>query len=72
MLPYLAQGAAQACEDAGTLSQVLSKYSDLSEALKQYESLRRPRASVIQSMTRQHQYILHIDNGDEQVQRDET
>ncbi|KAJ5736431.1 uncharacterized protein N7483_001556 [Penicillium malachiteum] len=72
MLPYLAQGAAQACEDAGTLSQVLSRYTDLSEALKQYESLRRPRASVIQSMTRQHQYILHIEDGDEQVQRDQV
>ncbi|OJJ47854.1 hypothetical protein ASPZODRAFT_63899 [Penicilliopsis zonata CBS 506.65] len=71
MLPYLAQGAAQAAEDAATLRQSLTKYPDLSDALYQYQRLRLPRASTIQAKTREHQYILHIDDGDEQVQRDE-
>lgn len=70
MLPYLAQGAAQAAEDAAVLRRCLADYSDLHEALKQYEKIRLPRASTIQGKTREHQYILHIDDGEEQIERD--
>lgn len=71
MLPYLAQGAAQAAEDSAVLRQCLaSQTDDLHAALKKYESIRRPRASLIQSKTRDHQYILHIDDGLEQQERD--
>ncbi|KAL1979191.1 hypothetical protein VTN96DRAFT_6526 [Rasamsonia emersonii] len=73
MLPYLAQGAAQAAEDAAVLRQCLASHRDsnLYPALKKYESIRRPRASLIQAKTREHQYILHIDDGDEQRKRDQ-
>jgi salicylate hydroxylase len=71
MLPYLAQGAAQAAEDAATIRQCLAKYADLEKALLTYESIRKPRASLVQSKTREHQYILHVDDGSEQTARDE-
>lgn len=71
MLPYLAQGAAQAAEDSAVLRQCLASYNDLHAALKKYEDIRRPRASLIQSKTREHQYILHIEDGEEQKERDQ-
>ncbi|RAK95848.1 salicylate hydroxylase [Aspergillus ibericus CBS 121593] len=60
MLPYLAQGAAQAAEDAATIRKVLAERTDIASALKRYER------------TREHQYILHIGDGSEQRQRDEV
>lgn len=71
MLPYLAQGAAQAFEDAAVLRQVLAKDVGLATALQQYESIRMPRASLVQAKTRDHQYILHIEDGPEQQIRDQ-
>ncbi|KAL2010803.1 hypothetical protein VTN00DRAFT_3521 [Thermoascus crustaceus] len=72
MLPYLAQGAAQAAEDAAALRQCLATHEDdMLAALERYEAIRRPRASLIQAKTREHQYILHIDDGEEQRERDQ-
>lgn len=71
MLPYLAQGAAQSFEDAATLRQCLALDVDLKTALSKYEEIRVPRASLIQAKTREHQYILHIEDGEEQAVRDE-
>ncbi|KAL1844728.1 hypothetical protein VTK73DRAFT_1944 [Phialemonium thermophilum] len=70
MLPYLAQGAAQAFEDAAALRQVLALDRDLPAALRLYEQIRMPRASLVQAKTREHQYILHIGDGEEQAIRD--
>lgn len=71
MLPYLAQGAAQAFEDAAVLRQVLARDTDdLKSALLQYERIRMPRATLVQSKTREHQHILHVDDGAEQANRD--
>ena len=70
MLPYLAQGAAQAVEDAAALRQCLAREPDLGEVLSCYEKVRMPRASLVQAKTREHQYILHIDDGLEQEERD--
>jgi len=70
MLPYLAQGAAQAVEDAATLRQCLAAEPDLTTALKKYEKIRLPRSSTVQAKTREHQYILHVDDGEEQKVRD--
>lgn len=72
MLPYLAQGAAQAAEDAATIRKVLVRGTEVASALKRYETIRSPRASLIQSKTREHQYILHIGDGSEQRRRDEV
>lgn len=71
MLPYLAQGAAQAVEDAAALRQCLVTETDMMTALKTYEQIRLPRSSTVQAKTREHQYILHIDDGEEQCVRDE-
>ncbi|KAI1330627.1 salicylate hydroxylase [Xylariaceae sp. FL0255] len=71
MLPYLAQGAAQSFEDAATLRQCLALDMDIKAALDKYESIRKPRATLVQSKTREHQYILHIDDGAEQEERDQ-
>jgi salicylate hydroxylase len=71
MLPYLAQGAAQAVEDAASLRQCLAGDADLKSALKRYEEIRLPRASLVQAKTREHQYILHIEDGEEQKERDQ-
>lgn len=71
MLPYLAQGAAQCFEDAAVLRQCLDLDIPLKESLKCYEEIRMPRASLIQAKTREHQYILHIEDGAEQRERDE-
>ena len=39
MLPYIAQGAAQALEDGATLTACLKKYPDVAEALRRYEAV---------------------------------
>lgn len=72
MLPYLAQGAAQSVEDAAVLRQVLAQNVDLATAMKQYEEIRMPRVSLLQAKARDHQYILHIEDGDEQRVRDKN
>ncbi|KAI5857498.1 salicylate hydroxylase [Durotheca rogersii] len=71
MLPYLAQGAAQAFEDAAVLRQTLALDVELKDALERYEAIRKPRATLVQAKTREHQYILHIDDGEEQRVRDQ-
>lgn len=74
MLPYLAQGAAQATEDAGTLRAVLSPttspYTDLKTALIHYEKQRLPRAACITANTRVHQEWLHVYDGKVRDERD--
>lgn len=70
MLPYLAQGAAQSFEDAAAIRQCLAMDLDLPAALQRYEDVRKPRVSLVQAKTREHQYILHIQDGSEQQMRD--
>ncbi|BFZ63343.1 hypothetical protein YB2330_004465 [Saitoella coloradoensis] len=74
MLPYLAQGAAQAAEDAATLRACIRKISGqgitLKEALLQYEKLRKPRVTTVTKFTRTHQHILHIPDSSLQRRRD--
>jgi salicylate hydroxylase len=47
-LPYLAQGAALAIEDAATLSDCLKEESNPAEAFRDYQRLRQSRASRVQ------------------------
>lgn len=70
MLPYLAQGAAQACEDAATLTAAILQCSTLAEALPKYEGQRRPRAEYVTANTRIHQEWLHIYDGPVREERD--
>jgi salicylate hydroxylase len=54
MLPFFAQGAAQALEDALLLADCLQGVAPaaLPQALQRYDALRRPRASRVQLMSR--------------------
>jgi salicylate hydroxylase len=71
MLPFMAQGAAQAIEDAATLTACVSRISDVPEALRFYESLRLPRASRIQGLSANNKTRFHLPDGPEQQERDE-
>jgi len=73
MLPFFAQGAAQAIEDAEALAHCLQGIADaaaLPAALQRYESLRRPRASQVQLMSRGRELRNHLSDGLEQQLRD--
>jgi salicylate hydroxylase len=70
MLPFMGQGAAQAIEDAATLTACLNKLDDVPTALKRYETLRLPRASRLQSMSQTNKTRFHLPDGPEQEQRD--
>lgn len=59
MLPFMAQGAAMAIEDAWVLSQQLLTMPDLDMALAAYETYRKPRASKIQSISRRNAALFH-------------
>ncbi|MFW6093186.1 MAG: FAD-dependent monooxygenase [Pseudomonadota bacterium] len=61
MLPYLAQGAAMAIEDAWVLSRMLERWEDLPrEGLGEYERYRRPRTARVQQRSRQQGEEFHL------------
>jgi salicylate hydroxylase len=75
MLPYVAQGAAQAIEDAGVLACVLSVGGDnvdIPTRLKVYELVRKERAEKIQNSAAETRLALHLPDGEKQRQRDEA
>ncbi|KAJ5129721.1 uncharacterized protein N7515_005760 [Penicillium bovifimosum] len=73
MLPYVAQGAAQAVEDAAAIGIVLSKVSckeEIPHALAIYERSRKQRAETVQQSGSENRVALHLPDGPEQVARD--
>jgi salicylate hydroxylase len=60
MLPYLAQGAAMALEDAWVLAQCLSKNSDAPQALRQYAELRADRNARVVRTAKRNGQIFHF------------
>lgn len=58
-LPFLAQGAAMAIEDAAVLARCL-KAEDARSAILKYESLRRSRTARIQAGSRRNAMIFHL------------
>ncbi len=66
MVPYLAQGACQAIEDAWVLATCLSKQgaSDVPGALIEYEERRRPRTTRVQAAARSMVKIVHESDAD--------
>jgi salicylate hydroxylase len=72
MLPFFAQGSAQALEDAQALGQALHGVSrtDAPAALLAYEAARRSRATQVQLMSRNRELRNHLPDGPEQRQRD--
>lgn len=60
MLPFMAQGAVMAIEDAYTLAQCLAaNESNLPGALSHYEALRKERTTVVQKMSRDNIQFFH-------------
>jgi salicylate hydroxylase len=73
MLPYRAQGAAMAIEDAAVLGNMFSRFSDkrqIEPMLRAYEKLRHKRASATQAASRMNQETFHYADGPEQAARD--
>lgn len=72
--PYVAQGAAQAVEDAAMLSHLLSSSSttrnNIPGVLKLYETARKARAEAIQGTANGNRDNLHMPDGKEQQERD--
>lgn len=72
MLPYVAQGAAQAIEDAGVLQCVLAKSStDIPLALQVYQFVRKARGESIQASAGETKRALHLPDGALQEARDQ-
>lgn len=72
--PYVAQGAAQAVEDAASLGVTLSSITSKDEiplALKAYEKAQKARAEHIQQSCLQTRAALHLPDGPEQQARDQ-
>ena len=70
MLPFVAQGAAQALEDGVTLTACLRKFGEVPEALARYQALRLPRTAHVQSLAAANKTRFHLPDGPEQVARD--
>lgn len=61
MLPFAAQGAGMAIEDAAVLARCVSeKEDDIPAALKRYVDLRRERVVRVQNLARQNGRIYHL------------
>ncbi|KAL3479960.1 hypothetical protein BJX99DRAFT_244625 [Aspergillus californicus] len=74
MLPYVAQGAAQAVEDAAALGVLLSEITSKQEiplVLQAYEKSRKERAETVQQSGTMNRITLHLPDGPEQLARDE-
>jgi 2-polyprenyl-6-methoxyphenol hydroxylase-like FAD-dependent oxidoreductase len=68
MLPFLAQGAAQAIGDAAALAASLS--GSIPATLRAYDARRRQHTTRIQRMSWDNNTVYHLDDGDQQRQRD--
>jgi salicylate hydroxylase len=60
MLPFLAQGAAMAIEDAAVIAQCLARTGDDAAALRTYENKRRKRTARTQRAARRNGTIYHM------------
>jgi 2-polyprenyl-6-methoxyphenol hydroxylase-like FAD-dependent oxidoreductase len=72
MLPFMAQGAAQAIEDGAALAACLAeaKRSDVAAALERYEALRKSRTARVQGLAAGNKIRFHLPDGPEQEARD--
>ena len=75
MLPFLAQGAAQAIEDASVLTVCLERAScsaEIPKLMAAYEQIRRPRVEKIAAATRENGELWHLVDEIEQNRRNEA
>ncbi|HEY7650064.1 MAG TPA: FAD-dependent monooxygenase [Methylomirabilota bacterium] len=72
MLPFMAQGACQAIEDAAVLARCLASAGQeaIPEALRRYEEIRAPRARAVQRASRDNATTYHLPDGQAQRERD--
>lgn len=71
MYPFMAQGAAQAIEDGAVLAACLAAgAADPPAALRRYQSLRLPRVTRLQQMSRANKTRYHLPDGPAQQARD--
>lgn len=59
MLPFMAQGAVMAIEDAYVLAREISRAERVADALRAYEASRKPRTSRVQETARQNASLFH-------------
>ena len=59
-LPFMAQGAAMAIEDAAVLAGCLACDQDVAAALQRYEGLRRERTARVQQGSRRNATVFHL------------
>jgi salicylate hydroxylase len=71
MVPFLAQGAAQAIEDAGALGRIFAEVHDIPTALAIYSGDRVPRAVRVQREALKQGHIYHL-SGPMALARDVT
>ncbi|KIW13195.1 hypothetical protein PV08_08382 [Exophiala spinifera] len=75
-LPHMAQGAAQAIEDAGVIAVVLAALpsgagpSEINQALKIYEQVRKERAETLVELAAASGRALHLGEGKAKEERD--
>jgi salicylate hydroxylase len=60
MPPYMAQGAAQAIEDAAVLAEQMAACGDVRRAFKQYEAERLERTAKVQAASRRNAALFHL------------
>lgn len=58
-LPFMAQGAAMAIEDAYVLAQCVATRPELNDALGAYVALRKPRTTMLQNKARKNADLFH-------------
>lgn len=59
MLPFLAQGAVMAIEDAFVLARLLSATDPVEGAIARYEAIRKPRTSRVQAAAKRNATMFH-------------
>ena len=62
MLPFMAQGAVMAIEDAYVLAREVTRDQPVEEALRAYEHKRKPRATRVQGVARDNAALFHRSN----------
>ena len=59
-LPFVAQGAAMAIEDAAVLARCVASNDKVEVSLARYESLRRARTAFVQATSRRNARLFHM------------
>lgn len=70
MLPFFAQGAGQAIEDAAALGASLEQAGDAATALTAYDHVRVPRTAQVQEASHNRAEVNHLPDGPQQKERD--